>query len=152
MPRITLTAACLAMALAAAPGFALAQASAPAAAAPAGITAADAAPFLGDWSIVGESPMGPFTTALSIKVENGQVGAVLSSDIQPATPIANANIRKTGNNLVLYYSFDYEGNSIPAVLTLTPDADKVNAGFSFADGAFEMGGVGTKTPAAPAAN
>jgi uncharacterized lipoprotein YbaY len=149
MNRRTLLSACLALAVSIAPVAAMAQTPA-APAAPAAATAADTKPFLGDWTISGESPMGPFSTALSIKAEGDKTSAVISSEIQPPTTITGENIQKSGNNLVLYYSFDFDGNSIPAVLTLALKEDKLDAFFSFADGAFEMGGVGTKTPAAAA--
>jgi len=145
MTRALLTSACLALALTTTPVLTFAQSPA-AAAAPAALTAADAQPFLGDWNIVGESQMGPFVVSLSFKVEEGKVGAVISSEIQPATPVTN--ITKGANGLVLRYSFDFDGNSIPAVLTVAAKADKLDATFSFADGAFEMAGVGTKAPAA----
>ena len=145
MTRSLLTSACLVLALAAAPVPAFAQTPA-APATPAALTPADAAPFLGDWNIVGESQMGPFVMSLSIKVDDGKVGAVISSQIQAATPVAH--ITKGANGLVLRYSFDYDGNSIPAVLTVATREDKIDASFSFADGAFEMAGVGTKAPAA----
>lgn len=149
MKRSHLTSACLALVLTAAPIFAFAQSPAPAAAAaPSAVTPADAKPFLGDWTIAGESQMGPFVVNLSVKDEAGKVAATISSEIQP--PTAVADITKGSNGLVLRYSFDFDGNSIPAVLTLAMKADKLDALFSFGDGAFEMGGVGTKTT--PAAN
>ena len=149
MTRSALTSACLALALAAAPVLAFAQSPAPAAAAaPGAVSPADAKPFLGDWTIAGESQMGPFVVNLSVKDEAGKVAATISSEIQP--PTAVADITKGSNGLVMRYSFDFDGNSIPAVLTLAMKADKLDALFSFGDGAFEMGGVGTK--AEPAAN
>jgi hypothetical protein len=149
MTPATLTSACLALAILATPALSSAQSPAPAAAAaPAAVTPADAKPFLGDWAIAGESQMGPFVVNLSIKEEAGKVAATISSEIQP--PTAVTDITKTANGLLLRYSFDYEGNAIPALLTVAMKADKLDALFSFADGAFEMGGVGTK--ATPAAN
>lgn len=149
MTRSMLISACLTLAVSAAPAAALAQSPAPAAAAaPAAVTPADAKPYLGDWTITGESPMGPFTTSLSMKVDDGKVVATISSEIQPPTAITD--ITKGASGLVLRYSFDFDGNAIPAVLTVTPKADKLDALFNFADGAFEMGGVGTKD--APAGN
>ncbi|MCC7044545.1 MAG: hypothetical protein IT183_11825 [Acidobacteria bacterium] len=149
MTPATLTSACLTLAIVAAPALSSAQSPAPTAAtAPAAVTPADAKPFLGDWTIAGESQMGPFVVNLSIKDDAGKVAATISSEIQP--PTAVADITKGSNGLVLRYSFDFDGNSIPAVLTVAMKADKLDALFSFADGAFEMGGVGTK--AAPAAN
>jgi hypothetical protein len=137
---------CLGLSLVAAPALAQSPAAASPAPAPAAVTPDDAKPFLGNWTIAGESQMGPFTMMLAVAVDEGKVGAVVSSDMQPATPVSD--ITKRNDSLVMYYSFDYEGQAIPVVLTVTPKDDKINASFSFADGAFEMGGVGSKTPAA----
>jgi hypothetical protein len=134
--------ACLTLALASAPT--LAQSPAPAAPTPA--TEADVQALLGDWTISGESQMGPFAVWLTMAVAEGKPVATLSSEIQAPTEITD--ITRSGDSLVLSYFFDYEGNAIPSVLTLTPNADKLDASFSFADGAFEMGGVGQKTQAA----
>jgi hypothetical protein len=148
MRRLTLISLSLAMAIAISPVALLAQTPATPAAT-AAVSAADAKPFLGDWNVVGESPMGPFTTAVSVKVEADKVVASVSSDMQPLTAITE--ISKSGESLILAYSFSFEGNAIPALLTLTPKADKLDASFDFAAGAFVMTGVGTKA-AAPAAN
>lgn len=142
MTRTILTSACLALALATAPALTFAQSPAAAAAAPAAVTPADAGPFLGSWTIAGESQMGPFAMALSLTVAEGKVGGTLSSDMQPE--IAITDITKSAGTLVLRYSFDYEGNPVPVVVSLTPKADKLDATFSFADGAFEMTGIGSK--------
>lgn len=143
MPRINVVAACLALGLAVAPAVAFAQA--PPAAASAAVTPADAAPFLGDWAVAGESPMGPFVINVSVKTEEAKVIGEVSSDIQALTRVTD--VAKDRDQLVLRYSFDYEGNSIPAILTLRPTEGKLNALFDFADGAFQMEGVGTKKAA-----
>lgn len=143
MSRSALTSFCLALALAAGPVAAFAQAPAATAAAPAGVTAAEAGPFLGDWTITGQSDMGPFVIALSMAVEEESVVGTMSSEIQAATKITD--VTKSGDNLVLRYYFDYEGNAVPAMVTLAPKADKLDATFSFAEGAFVMSGVGAKT-------
>ena len=148
MTRSMLTAACLALTIAVAPALAFAQSPAPAAAAPAAITPADAKPYLGDWTLTGESQMGPFVMSLSMKVDAGKVVATLSSEMQPATTVTD--ITKVGTGIVLRYSVSFDGNAIPVVVTLATKADKLDATLSFADGAFEMAAVGTK--AAPAAN
>jgi hypothetical protein len=148
MTRSLLTTACLALTIAVAPAFAFAQSPAPVGAAPAAVTPADAKPYLGDWTLRGESQMGPFVMQLSLKVDAGKVVGTLSSEIQAPTTVTD--ITKVGTGLVLRYSFDYEGNAIPVTLTVTPKEDKLDAALSFADGAFEMAAVGTRT--APAAN
>ncbi|MFO7303675.1 MAG: hypothetical protein DIU54_014790 [Acidobacteriota bacterium] len=136
-----LTSLCMMLLLTAAPALAQSPTSEPAPA-----TEADVKAILGDWTITGESGMGPFAVWLTMAVEEGKPTGTISSEIQAPTVITD--ITKRGETLVLAYSFDFEGNAIPAVLTLTPNAEKLDAYFSFADGAFEMAGVGVKTPPA----
>ena len=145
MPRFSAVVPCLALVLAVTPAVVSAQQAAPAAAAPAAVAPADAKAFLGDWAVAGESPMGPFLVNVSVKAEGAAVVGEVSSDIQAPTRVTD--VTKDQDQLVLRYSFDYEGNAIPAVLTLRPAEGKLNAFFDFADGAFQMEGVGTKKAA-----
>jgi hypothetical protein len=134
----------LALSLTTAAG-AVAQQPAPAPAAQAGpLKPADAAAFLGDWTLTMESPMGPAAIALSIKAESEKVVGEISSDMMPKTAITA--IEKSGANLVLKYDFSYEGNAVPVVVTLTP-GDKIGASMDFAGGAFQMNGTATKAAA-----
>ena len=62
-------------------------------------TAADAAPFLGDWTLALQGPNGPATFNLSVKVENDKVVGEIGSDAVPAQKITS--ILKTDKSLVL---------------------------------------------------
>ncbi len=119
---------------------AAAQGQAPAT--PAAATPEAAAAFLGDWTITAEGANGPATFALSVKVDNGKVGAEISSDMQPLQAITD--ITTSGTSLVLKYMFDYQGTPVPVVVTLKPADDKVGAQLDFADGAYQMTGTATK--------
>jgi hypothetical protein len=79
------------------------------------VTASDATPFLGDWTLAMDGPNGSATFALSVKVEKDQVVGELSSDTQPRQPIMD--VSKRGTSLVL----DYQGMAVPVIITLTPD-------------------------------
>jgi hypothetical protein len=130
---------------------AFAQAAAPAAsssaaqnpAAPVAATPDNAAAFLGDWTLSAEGANGPATFALTLKNDAGKVAGEISSEMQPKTPISD--IWKGANDLILRYSFDYQGMAVPVAITLTPGTgDKVDAQFDFADGAYQMLGSATK--------
>ena len=142
MPRFrSFAAATLVLALIA--PLAAQQPATPAApAAAAGLTAADAAPFLGDWTLTMESPMGPMALGLAIKTDAGKVIGEISSDMMPKTVITM--LEKNAASLVLRYDFNYEGNAVPVVVTLTPSGDKVGAAMDFAGGAFQMAGAATQ--------
>jgi hypothetical protein len=106
-------------------------------------TAADAAPFLGDWTLALQGPNGPATFNLSVRVENDKVVGEIGSDAVPVQKITS--ISKTDKSLVLNYSFPWEGNAIDAVVSLMPGADgKTAAQIDFAGGAYTMTGTATK--------
>lgn len=108
---------------------------------PAPPTAAEAAPFMGDWTIAAESQMGPTAMALTIKIEADKVQGEISSEQMPKTVITD--VVKSGPSLLLRYSFDFQGMAIPVVVTLTPGAT-VAVSIDFAGGAFVMAGTATK--------
>jgi hypothetical protein len=105
-------------------------------------TAADAAPFVGEWTLNLEGPNGPAVFDLTVKVESDKVVAMMQSEQMAPTQITD--ITKTDKGLVLKYSFDYQGNPVSAVATLTPGADKTSAQIDFADGAYVVTGTAVK--------
>jgi hypothetical protein len=136
--------------LLAVPSFAIAR-QAPAApqaqpAASVPLAPADAASLVGDWTIAAESPMGPSAFLLTLKVADGKVVGEISSDMQPKAAITD--ITKAGAVVTLRYTFDYQGNGVPAAITLTPGAaETLTVVFDFADGAFTMNGTATRKKA-----
>jgi len=123
----------------------LASGVAPAAAGPAVVqaaahaTAADAAPFIGEWTLNLQGPNGPAVFDLAVKAEADKVVGTIGNEQMAPTPITD--ISKTDKGLVLKYTFDYQGNQVNAVVTLTPGADgKTAAQIDFADGAYVVTG------------
>jgi hypothetical protein len=111
--------------------------------APAQVTAADAAPFLGDWTLDLQGANGPAMFNLSVKVENDKVVGEIGNDATETQKITS--ISKTDKSLVLNYSFPYEGNMIDAVVSLTPGTDgNMAAQIDFASGAYTVTGPATK--------
>jgi hypothetical protein len=107
------------------------------------VTSADAASFLGDWTLEMQGPNGPGTFNLSLKVEDDKVVGEIGSDALPTQKLTS--ISKTDKGLVLNYTFPWEGNPIDAVVSLTPGTDgKVAAQMDFAGGAYTMTGTATK--------
>ena len=109
------------------------------------VTPADAAPFLGDWTLTMNGQNGPGVFTLKVKTEADKVSGEISSDQMALSPISD--IRKSDKSLVLSYSFDYQGMPVSAVVTLTPVDDKVSASIDFAGGAYVMDGTATKKAA-----
>jgi hypothetical protein len=107
------------------------------------VSTADAAPFLGEWTLALQGPNGPGTFTLSIKAENDKVAADIVSEAVAKQPISSMSFVK--KSLVLGYSFNYEGNPVDAVVSLTPETDgKTAAQIDFAGGAYVMTGTATR--------
>jgi hypothetical protein len=119
-------------------------AGAPATAAPKveELTAADAKPLLGDWTIAAEGPQGAMTFTLTLKSDADKTVGAISSDMMAEVPITD--LAKFGDSVLLRYSFDYQGSPVPTVITLTPAGETMKAVFDFADGAFTMPGTATR--------
>jgi hypothetical protein len=107
------------------------------------VTPADAAPFIGDWTLDMQGPNGPATFDLTVKVEKEKVVGEISVATMPAQAIAD--VTKADQSLVLSYSFNYEGNPVDAVVKLTPAPEgKTKSEIAFAGGAYVMTGTAAR--------
>jgi len=102
----------------------------------------DASKFLGAWALGMETPQGAMTMNLTVKDVDGKLAGSITSDMMPESAITD--ITKAGEALVLKYMLDFQGNTIPAKITLTPVAEKMTVSFDFADGQFTIDGTATK--------
>ncbi len=110
---------------------------------PSQVSAADAAPFVGDWTLALQGPNGPGAFLVSISVEKEKVAAEISSEELAKQPISTISL--AGKSLVLAYTFMYNGSPVDAVVSMTPDKDgKMAAQVDFAGGAYLMTGTATK--------
>ncbi len=103
---------------------------------------ADAAKFMGTWLLTLDSPQGPFALTMALTDADGKVACELTSDVMPAQKVTD--ISKAGNDLVLKYQGDFQGQAFAAKITLTPVEDKLGVLFDIMDGQFTMSGVGAK--------
>ena len=129
---------CAAMIFASAPDL-HAQAST-AAAKP--VTAADVAPFVGEWALALQGPNGPSAFELSVRTEADKPRADIISEAIPKQPITDFTMAE--KSLAMSYSFTWEGNPVSAVVSLTPAQDGMKAQIDFAGGAYIMTGTATK--------
>jgi hypothetical protein len=107
-------------------------------------TPENVASFLGEWTITANGSYGEANEALTLKVADGKV----TGDISDANgQHALTSISTSGTNLVFTYVFDYQGMTIDAVVTLTPNEKKVDAVLDFASGAAQFVGTATKKEA-----
>jgi hypothetical protein len=103
---------------------------------------ADAGKFMGAWLITLDSPQGPFAMTMTLTDTDGKVACELTSDVMPAQKVTDVSM--SGNDLVLKYQGDFQGQAFAAKITLTPVEDKLGVTFDVMDGQFLMTGVGTK--------
>ena len=107
------------------------------------VSAADAAPFIGEWTLSLEGPNGPGVFDLAVKVEKEKVIGEITGATMPMQPIPD--VTKADQSLLLSYSFNYEGNAVDAVVRLTPAAEgKMTAQIDFAGGAYVMSGTAAR--------
>src|SRR5207249_10981037 len=98
---------------------------------------------LGDWTLALQGPNGPGTFDLTVKVEKDKVVGEIKSEQMPLQSITD--VTKADKTLVLRYSFDYQGNAVPAAVSLIPgEGGKTTAQIDFAAGAYVMTGTATK--------
>jgi hypothetical protein len=112
----------------------------------ASVTAAQLAPFLGEWTLDMQGPNGPGAFTLTVKSENDKPAAEIASDQMPKQPISDFSM--SDKSLALGYSFQWEGNPVSAVIYLTPDEKgPMKAQIDFAGGAYVMNGTAKKKEA-----
>ena len=93
----------------------------------------DWSPFFHTWELAGRYPA----------ILKDKVVGEIKSEQMPAQAISD--LTKGDKSLYLRYSFDYQGNPVPTVVSLTPGEDgKTTAQIDFAGGAYVMTGTATK--------
>jgi hypothetical protein len=96
---------------------------------------ADAAPFVGDWSIPVTTTFGSYAGHITLKVEEDTVVALLSGDVVPEQ--RTTDIVKADRGITIRAKMDYEGllveklTPVSVAVTLTPAGDYVNVGMDF---------------------
>ena len=105
---------------------------------------ADAGAFMGSWSLTLDSPQGPFEQTLVLKDEGGKVIAEISNQMMPDVQKVT-DVSKKGDDLIMKYAGNFQGNAFDATITMTPDGtDKAKVTFDVNGGQFTMSGTGTK--------
>jgi hypothetical protein len=108
------------------------------------VATAEAAAFVGSWTISVDSPQGPLEQMIDIKDASGKLSAQLTSPIAPG-PTEITDISKSGSDLVLKFAGDFQGQAFTAAITLAPESDSTaKVTFDVMDGMFVMAGTGAK--------
>lgn len=107
------------------------------------LTAADLGSFMGAWNLTLDTPQGAFDQELVFMDDGGKVVAEMSNEMQGTQKITD--LSKDGNDVVMKFAGDFQGNPFDATVTLTPDGtDKVKVTFDINGGQFSMSGTGIK--------
>ena len=107
------------------------------------LTVADLGGFAGEWTLTLDTPQGPFDQSLVFKDEGGKAIAEMHNDMAGTQKVTD--ITKDGDNLVLKFAGNFQGNPFDAAVTLTPDGtDKLKVTFDVNAGQFTMSGTGVK--------
>ena len=105
-------------------------------------TAAQIAPFVGDWLVTVTIMSNDATWAVSVKADGPAPSATIRADGQPTVNVTD--ITMAGNSLVLKYMTEAMGAPMSTVLTFTPDGTSVRASMAVMDGQYEMSGTAAK--------
>jgi hypothetical protein len=99
---------------------------------------------MGNWTVTLDTPQGSFDQSVVIKDEGGKVVAEMSSQMAPETQKVT-DVTKKGEDLILKFAGNFQGNPFDATITMTPDgADKCKLVFDVNGGQFSMNGAGTR--------
>jgi hypothetical protein len=108
-----------------------------AASAAAQVAAGDAQEFLGQWNLTIQAD-GPVTLGIDIRDDAGQVAASVA--IQGSSS-AVETITKSGENLMLQYVANIEGQQMPISIELAPNGNDLRASLDVASGMFTTSGT-----------
>jgi hypothetical protein len=107
----------------------------------------EAKPFLGEWTTVVDGPAGPINFIIDIKVQENRALAAVSTDLLGQNTVEDITTTDTG--IALRYTGAMWGYSVPMLVNLARDGDRLRASFSIMDGWFNFGGVATKKQRRP---
>lgn len=110
---------------------------------PATISASDAQAFMGAWAVEIDAQGQLFVMNLDVKTEDGNVAAELTNEMMPGVTKAE-KVARSGDDLVLSFTIDAQGQIVPMVMTLTPAGEELDAEVDFAGGMFFANGKGKK--------
>jgi mono/diheme cytochrome c family protein/glucose/arabinose dehydrogenase len=105
-------------------------------------TAAQAAPFVGNWVMTVAMGATQSTSLVSVKNEGGKITATVEPEGQ--APITNTAVSMQGTSLIVRYTGDMGGQPIPTVLSLAPQGDVMRVTMAVMDGQYELNGMAAK--------
>jgi hypothetical protein len=104
---------------------------------------AQAQAFLGSWVIAMETDFGPMTINMSIVDQSGKVAASVGSP-EMGGMVDVTDITRSGENLVLRYDIDAQGQLVDVSMSLAPDGENLATVIEAAAGQFMTTAVATR--------
>ncbi len=102
----------------------------------------EAEAFIGDWNLPMDSEFGSFELLLEIHDQDGRVAANIGAPDFGMQSVSD--ITKSGETLILNYDTDAQGQLISVTVTLERDGENILFQLDAAEGAFSIGGTGTR--------
>lgn len=102
----------------------------------------EAEAFIGDWNLPMDSEFGSFELLLEIHDQDGRVAANIGAPDFGMQSVSD--ITKSGETLILNYDTDAQGQLISVTVTLERDGENILFQLEAAEGAFSIGGTGTR--------
>jgi hypothetical protein len=129
--------------LAAAAAVALTLSSPAVSSAQSELDVSEAQAFLGAWVVSIDSDFGPFSMDLEIADQGGKVAANVGSPDLGTQEVTN--ITRDGEQLVLAWDADAQGQVVDIMMSLQPDGEDLATTFEAAGGQFYAQGVATRS-------
>jgi hypothetical protein len=104
---------------------------------------AQAQAFLGSWVIAMDTDFGPMTLNMTIADQAGKVAASVGSP-EMGGMVDVTDITREGDNLVLKYDIDAQGQFIDVLMSLAREGDNLNTSIEAAGGQFMATAVATR--------
>lgn len=102
---------------------------------------AQAESFLGNWTVDFQTDMGPFQFALALRDADGKVAGRMESELGS---LDITDISRSGERLVMAYTMDAQGQSVPVSLSFQPNGETMQATMDVAGGMFLATGTATR--------
>ena len=102
----------------------------------------EAEAFIGGWNLPMDSEFGSFELLLEIHDQDGRVAANIGAPDFGMQSVSD--ITKSGETLILNYDTDAQGQLISVTVTLERDGENILFQLDAAEGAFSIGGTGTR--------
>lgn len=106
------------------------------------LNASEAQAFLGSWVVAMDTDFGAFSMNVEIEDQDGKVAASIGAPDMGGPMESVSDIAKNGDDLVLTWMMDAQGQLVDAAMTMSPDGSTM---LSIADGQFMAPGEASRS-------